>query len=232
MAKTTAVADQVDWRDIEDDREKYQAYLCSREWAKLKTAVHERADGVCERCGLFKIGAVHHLTYARQYAERLEDLAGWCVHCHNFTHDKHWMDPKVHEAFIRVMYNHREFQLAGDVRQPAPFEAFEHRDALRDDIVAILGAIDDIWGRFCSLPHDADSERVQKLLLTAGFQLPFMYLPPISSCSYLLDKVASISPYRKTDVEQAQFIAGRFGFEATAKQKWLQEPCGDNGGQQ
>lgn len=40
----------MDWRDIENDREKYAAYLCSREWNVLKEAVKERSGGKCERC--------------------------------------------------------------------------------------------------------------------------------------------------------------------------------------
>ena len=36
----------VDWREIKDEREKYQYYLCSREWGVLKEAVHKRAEGV------------------------------------------------------------------------------------------------------------------------------------------------------------------------------------------
>ena len=76
-----------------NDREKYQSYLCSREWSVLKEAVHERAKGICERCTLFPIAAVHHLTYERKYCERLEDLAGWCEHCHDFTHGKSDFDP-------------------------------------------------------------------------------------------------------------------------------------------
>ncbi len=40
-----------DWREIEDESEKCQYYLCSREWSVLKEAVHKRAQGVCERCG-------------------------------------------------------------------------------------------------------------------------------------------------------------------------------------
>jgi hypothetical protein len=83
----------MDWRDITDEREKYQAYLCSREWAEKKEAVHSRAGGKCERCKTLPIGAVHHLTYARKYAETLEDLAAWCNPCHAFTHRKLKIDP-------------------------------------------------------------------------------------------------------------------------------------------
>ncbi len=86
-----------DWRSITDEREKYAAYLCSREWGVLKEAVHERAGGVCERCNRNKIDAVHHLTYARKYRELLTDLAGWCGGCHAFTHGKIDYDPRVIE---------------------------------------------------------------------------------------------------------------------------------------
>jgi hypothetical protein len=82
-----------DWKTIDNDREKYAAYLCSREWAEKREAVHQRAGGRCERCGAFDIDAVHHLTYARKYDELLEDLQGHCKWCHGFTHGKHDFDP-------------------------------------------------------------------------------------------------------------------------------------------
>lgn len=79
---------QLTWRDILDKREKYEAYLCSPEWGRLRAAVHERAGGVCERCYIAPIYAVHHLTYIRKYNERLEDLQGVCFECHEFIHGK------------------------------------------------------------------------------------------------------------------------------------------------
>jgi hypothetical protein len=81
------------WRDIADDREKYKAYLCSREWALLRNAVRARCGGKCERCGVNEMECVHHLTYARKYDERIDDLAGWCNACHEFTHGKTDVDP-------------------------------------------------------------------------------------------------------------------------------------------
>jgi len=83
-----------DWRQIKSDREKYRAYLCSREWALLRNAVRARCGGKCERCGVNEMECVHHLTYARKYDERIEDLAGWCNACHEFTHGKSDYDPK------------------------------------------------------------------------------------------------------------------------------------------
>ena len=82
-----------DWRQIRDDREKYKAYLCSRDWALLRNAVRARCGGKCERCGVNDMECVHHLTYARKYDERIEDLAGWCNACHEFTHGKSDHDP-------------------------------------------------------------------------------------------------------------------------------------------
>lgn len=83
----------LDWRNIADEKEKYQAYLCSPEWGRLRAAVHERAGGVCERCKIWPIDAVHHVTYARKFREELEDLAGECKWCHEFTHGKGKWDP-------------------------------------------------------------------------------------------------------------------------------------------
>lgn len=82
-----------DWKAITDDREKYKAYLCSREWALLRNGVRDRCGGKCERCKKNDMQCVHHLTYARKYGERLEDLAGWCNACHEFTHGKTDTDP-------------------------------------------------------------------------------------------------------------------------------------------
>lgn len=75
------------------EQERYQRYLASREWAVLKRAVHERAGGKCERCRFHPINQVHHLTYIRKYAERLDDLQGLCVGCHEFIHAKTDQDP-------------------------------------------------------------------------------------------------------------------------------------------
>jgi hypothetical protein len=82
-----------DWRTITDDRERYKAYLCSREWALLRNEVRKRCGGKCERCKQNEMECVHHLTYARKYQERIEDLAGWCNACHDFTHGKADFDP-------------------------------------------------------------------------------------------------------------------------------------------
>lgn len=93
-----------DWKDIPgDSKEKYSLYLCSREWSEKKEAVHARSGGICERCLIHAIDHVHHLTYARRYAELFEDLQGICKPCHDFTHGKSQVDPKPAAALDMPM---------------------------------------------------------------------------------------------------------------------------------
>lgn len=100
----------IDWKDIPgDSKEKYQLYLCSREWGLKKYAVHERADNICERCGMDEIKNVHHLTYSRKYREDLDDLQGLCRQCHEFTHGISDYDPLaefVAKDFVFVSDGH------------------------------------------------------------------------------------------------------------------------------
>lgn len=72
----------------ESEQERYQRYLCSREWNEKREAVRVRSRGYCERCLINPMQACHHLTYARKYNERLEDLQAICDNCHAFTHGK------------------------------------------------------------------------------------------------------------------------------------------------
>lgn len=89
-----------DWRTIKDDREKYAAYLCSREWSELKKAVHERSGGTCERCLILPANQVHHLTYIRKYSEELGDLQHVCKFCHDFVHAFSDFDPASAKCWL------------------------------------------------------------------------------------------------------------------------------------
>jgi len=73
----------------------YHKYLASREWAVKKQAVRERCGGVCERCTARPMDHVHHLTYERIGAERLEDLQGLCEQCHEFVSGVTQVDPAL-----------------------------------------------------------------------------------------------------------------------------------------
>jgi hypothetical protein len=74
------------------ESERYQRYLCSREWGLLKEAVKARCGGRCERCHWMPMDHVHHLTYARKYHERLDDLRALCWPCHAWLHGKTDLD--------------------------------------------------------------------------------------------------------------------------------------------
>ena len=76
----------LNWRDINNEREKYHAYLCSEEWGKLRFAVRQRSRGTCEKCQLRPMVHVHHQTYIRKYNEQLSDLLAVCDECHNRFH--------------------------------------------------------------------------------------------------------------------------------------------------
>ncbi len=84
------------WKEMPaDSKEKYQAYLCSRDWAILRNKVMERCGGICERCNINKADAVHHLHYATKYRESPDDLRAFCDGCHKYTHGKSDVDPRL-----------------------------------------------------------------------------------------------------------------------------------------
>ena len=116
----------MNWKRMPEGKEKYAAYLCSREWAIKRTSVASRCGGMCERCGLNEMDCVHHLTYARKYNESLTDLAGWCDQCHAYVHGKSDFCPAdlfetIHAAYdstffgCHVMDAIRESLLAGTI---------------------------------------------------------------------------------------------------------------------
>jgi hypothetical protein len=84
-----------DWKLATNEREKYQLYLASREWAEKKERVKSRSLGTCERCHYAAGEQVHHLTYAHKYQEPLEDLMHLCEPCHEFLSAKRNRDPKL-----------------------------------------------------------------------------------------------------------------------------------------
>jgi 5-methylcytosine-specific restriction endonuclease McrA len=65
----------------------YAKYIRSPEWKAKRTEVILRAQGKCERCGLWPIVNVHHLTYARLGDEDPTDLLGVCSRCHTELHE-------------------------------------------------------------------------------------------------------------------------------------------------
>lgn len=108
------------WRTITVEKEKYQAYLCSREWAEKREAVRNRANGLCERCRALPMAAVHHLPYARKYDESLDDLQAICQPCHDFTHGKDGFDPTWCIGPLTYLIACK----ADGKKPPMPFELF------------------------------------------------------------------------------------------------------------
>ena len=78
--KLTQVKQKADWNL------KYQTYLISPEWAKLRSQVRTRCKNLCEKCKVRRVEAIHHKTYVRLGNERLEDLLGVCRKCHEKIH--------------------------------------------------------------------------------------------------------------------------------------------------
>lgn len=105
------------WKKMPEGKEKYSAYLCSREWSVLKEAVKARSGGVCERCEASPMDHVHHLTYERKYAERLEDLQACCRQCHDFIHAKSDHDPTENRPIVLPWGGEsiKSFYLAGKI---------------------------------------------------------------------------------------------------------------------
>lgn len=92
------------WKTETNQKEKYAAYLCSREWSEKRAAVRERSGGICERCNTYNADHCHHLTYIRKYDERLEDLQDVCEPCHSYIHGHSDLDPirKIEETKLEI----------------------------------------------------------------------------------------------------------------------------------
>lgn len=75
-------------------RPKYQDYIKSPEWERVRKRILKRARGKCEKCRKRPPIQVHHLTYARLGNERDEDLLAVCGPCHQAFHpEKQFLQP-------------------------------------------------------------------------------------------------------------------------------------------
>jgi hypothetical protein len=191
-----ANAQLTDWRKIEDEREKYAAYLCSREWAVLKEAVHERAKEICERCKIWPIDAVHHLSYERKYKERLEDLRGDCKWCHEFTHGKgEWDFADRHRDLGRYI----EFCLKAN-KAPQPGVVMYGKVRLRASLALLMHAVESLEGiqrlaKRTGLPAGkcASDDPVELAIRELTKGLPFAIFAELGEC--LVTKKNSMEEY-------------------------------------
>jgi predicted HNH restriction endonuclease len=91
---------------------KYQAYLRSPEWQKIRGQILFDATGnrvKCQRCKVRLAREVHHLTYERIFRERLSDLQPVCSICHQRIHNikkttkKPRFSGKIKQIYARIM---------------------------------------------------------------------------------------------------------------------------------
>ena len=71
---------------LKEMRAQYGAYLKSDSWKKRRKLVLERANNICEGCGLEPATDVHHLTYDHIGNEFLFELVAICRACHERIH--------------------------------------------------------------------------------------------------------------------------------------------------
>lgn len=191
----------MDWRTMAEGSEKYQAYLCSREWAVKKEAVRDRAHGVCERCNALPMDHCHHTTYARKYNEPLEDLQALCKPCHDFTHGKSEHDPKESHAVLAWL---RHLKTHG--MQPMPMD-------LMTDVIGVESLSSDV----------ADLVRGIGVLEAAGLDLsadrlrgslPFHYTSRITQSGLWLARCNHTA---------LKYWYEYFGFPTKCRKEWLSE---------
>lgn len=65
---------------------KYDEYLNSPKWSKIKKDMLELHDNKCEICKSSKDLHVHHLTRKHLYQEKLFELMLLCKRCHDTEH--------------------------------------------------------------------------------------------------------------------------------------------------
>ncbi len=195
----------MNWKDIQDDREKYAAYLCSREWSVLKKAVHKRAEGLCERCQSAKIDSVHHLTYERKYTENLSDLQALCKFCHDFIHGKSDFDPEPVSQLIRYLLYCKEIK-----KFPAPWEAIEEKSALSKRLRTMIFAINTLQQLLdLSWTELEDNEDIETGIFSINNRLPFCYTEFPARF------------YKRYGPEKTGKIYKKYGYEFIARPEWL-----------
>jgi 5-methylcytosine-specific restriction endonuclease McrA len=66
--------------------DRYNNYLASEEWARLRGRILERDGGICRGCLVKKATQVHHTTYKQVCDEFAFQLVSMCAECHERYH--------------------------------------------------------------------------------------------------------------------------------------------------
>ena len=75
--------------------DRYDNYLQSDAWRRLRPLVFQRAGGICEGCRRAEATQVHHLTYKNVTCEFLWELVAVCPDCHERVHGRQFDDAPV-----------------------------------------------------------------------------------------------------------------------------------------
>lgn len=91
--------------------EKYQDYLKSAQWKRIREYKINEVGGKCEKCGVSKFSArldAHHKTYDRFMHERMTDIEILCAECHPEKDKERKLDEidkKMNKPLIRGFEN-------------------------------------------------------------------------------------------------------------------------------
>lgn len=93
--------------------QKYQDYLRSPAWHKVRRAKLKEVGGKCEKCGWNRGIRIHHKTYDNVFneLEHLEDLEALCGICHDKHHGIPLDDSLKNNHRSRQKYHPRHWDL-------------------------------------------------------------------------------------------------------------------------
>jgi hypothetical protein len=78
--------EQARQQEDEDWWRRYNEYLETDKWRKLRQLVFQRDNGICQGCYAAPATQVHHLTYKNVCNEFLWELTSVCDECHTRYH--------------------------------------------------------------------------------------------------------------------------------------------------
>jgi len=126
-------------------------YFRTPEWRTRTDQVRARAAGICERCLLWPVRNVHHVTYVRFGREDLSDLLGLCRRCHRFIHHLTTDDPMPAWA---PAYGPILRQTRGLLQEPEPIKRPGLEQMLGHFQGQFSGSPADAWLRWAGIPHE------------------------------------------------------------------------------